>query len=127
MQIKNSKNITVMSVNFFKGGGSRGSDPCRDRGSEETGFPTDVRRTGTTLSGLEPQTEASESLLAESRAAPEDISIIDEQVVVHAALIQPRIRFPGCWPHTEFILISDGKGNLYDQCASGRGVKTHLH
>lgn len=42
---------------LFEGGRARGSHPCRDRGSAETGSQADVRRTGTPLSGLEPQTE----------------------------------------------------------------------
>lgn len=42
---------------LLAGGGARGSDPCRDRGSEETGSQADVRRAGTPLPELEPQTE----------------------------------------------------------------------
>lgn len=45
-------------LNLLEGGRTRGSDPCRDRGSAETSSQTDVGRPGTPLSGLEPQTEA---------------------------------------------------------------------
>lgn len=48
-------------------------------------------------------------LLAESRGASEDICIIDEQLVVYAALIQSNIRCPGSWLYNELILISDDK------------------
>lgn len=41
----------------LEGGRARGSDPRRDGGPEETGSQADVRRTGTPLSRLEPQTE----------------------------------------------------------------------
>lgn len=47
--------ITIIMI--LEGRGARGSDPCGDGGSEETGSQADVRRAGTPLSGLERQTE----------------------------------------------------------------------
>lgn len=53
-------------MTLFEGGRPRGSDPCRDGGSAETSSQTDVRRTGTPLSGLEPQAETGKSVSPES-------------------------------------------------------------
>lgn len=46
-----------MILMLLEGGGTRRSDPCWDGGSEEAGSQADVRRAGTALPGLEPQTE----------------------------------------------------------------------
>ncbi len=55
----NKKIIIILML--LEGGGARGSDPRWDGGSEETGSQADVRRAGTPLSGLEPQTETGRS------------------------------------------------------------------
>lgn len=44
---------------MFAGGGAWRSDPCRNRGSEETGSQADVRRAGAPLPELEPPAEKS--------------------------------------------------------------------